>query len=290
MSSRRWAAAAAAAVLVAAVVAGTVALWPRHSDPAPEPVDYRQTLSASLLLPRLADNPEAVAVRVENNGSTAVRIVQLELITASFAPVPPTQKDTVIEPGQAKWLLVDYGPGVCQGQPSPPLAPTSTRIVVADDSGEHTLEFELPDAEYQGLGTRLRADCSAQVVSAAVSLRLDDWSTAPDGTLRANLDITRRSGDAPIALHVLRGSVLYTLTPPAGSPFGVLPPGQSLVEIPITVSPGRCDPHALADAKFPYQFRAWVTIGDSEQIPAAVDTDVAGQERLLAMWHAVCGF
>ncbi len=284
-----WLVTVAVLVVVGAVTAGTVKLWPKPTGPEAEPVHYDEILAATLTLPRLAGDPDAVAVRIENHGDEPVLVVAVELLTASFEAVEPTEVQVSIPPEQAKWILVDYGPGVCGGDPAPALAPTSARIVVAEGERRETVEFELPDAEYQGLGTRLNADCSRQMVSAAVDLRLTGWTAAADGTLRANLTVARRAGDEPLAFLEMRGSVLYRLEPPTGEPFGVVTPDESLVEIPVTARPGRCDPHALADVKFPYQFRTWLTIGDSEQLVADIATDLDGQERLLQMWHTVCG-
>jgi hypothetical protein len=280
------------------LVAGTVTLAAliglalRPADPTPaagSDVDLASVLTATVELPRLVRDPRTAAVLVRNQGTVPVRVHEVQLVTDSFTPTGPFQKDVEVPPGVALAVSVIYGEARCGGRVDPPLAPATARLVVSADGGApQALVFELADPGDR-LAERLRAECAAQLVASLLTLRLDGWSTEPNGDLRTNLVVERRSGREPVTLHLVAGSVLYRLSA-TGSPIGELPAGERRLEVPVTVEPERCDAHAMADAKFPYLFRTWLSVGELEDLPALIATDRPGQDRLAEMWHAQCGF
>ncbi len=287
---RIWIALLAVAVSIL-VVAGLIGWVLRPSGTAqPEPEALDQVLSGSIYLPRLNRDPRTVGVLVRNDSPQPVRIVEFELITDSFQPTGPVAKDVTIPAGVATTLTVVPGPAQCGGQLAPPVAPTTARLVVTTGNQRQTVDLALPHAADEGLETRLHLECGTQFVAAALDLRLQNWSAAEDGTLRASLLVRRLAGDDPVTLHTMAGSALYALTPAQSSPIGVLLPGQSALEIPVTAAPSRCDPHAMADVKFPYLFRVWLTIADSPQLAATIATEASSREQLVQMWLALCGF
>jgi hypothetical protein len=272
-----------ALLLAAGLVAGAASCTP---SPTPPATALDETLTATIQLPRLVRDPRTVAVLVRNDGEAPVHVRQVELLSESFAPTGPVTKDVVIAAGSAKSLSLLYGEGRCDGALTPPVAAARAALVVEVDGQSVPVELPIPNAA--DLAPRLHADCAAQVVAAAASFRLQGWVPGPDGVLQATLQVTRVAGDEPITVYELSGSVLYRLTPVAGLP-AQLAPGSELFEIPILASAARCDAHAMADVKFPYLFRAFVTIGDSPRLPASIDTDPIGQAELPRMWHALCG-
>jgi hypothetical protein len=272
-------------------VAALVGLALRPADPAPasgSDVDLASVLTATVELPRLVRDPRTAAVLVRNHGTVPVRVHEVQLVTESFAPTGPFPKDVEIPPGVALALSVIYGEGRCGGRVDPPLAPATARLVVSAAGGApQTLVFALPDADDR-LAARLHAECAAQLIASVLTVRLEGWSTEPNGDLRTTLVVERRSGREPVTLHQIAGSVLYRLAA-TGSPIGELPAGERRLEIPVTVEPERCDAHAMADAKFPYLFRTWLSIGELDDLPALIATDRPGQDRLVEMWHSQCG-
>ena len=271
-------------LLAAGVLAAAgVTACSRASEPDPVPLD--QVLTARAELPRLIRHPRTVAVLVHNQGTEPVQVRQVELISESFAPVEPAVMDVIIPPGAAKALPVIYGEGQCGGELAPAVGHTTARLVVVVAGQEQTVELPIPNPS--DLAPRLHADCVAQVVTRALTAELQDWSTRPDGMLQTPLVLSRVAGDEPITLHRVQGSVLYRFTPLTELPVE-LPAGTDSVAVPFVVDPARCDGHAMADAKFPYQFRAYLTIGDTPVIPADITTDLDGRDALPVMWKALC--
>ena len=253
-------------------------------------------LTAEANVPRLVDDPRTVAVWVSNDGPAPVWVREIELVSESFAPTGPVAKGVAIQPGTAKALTVVPGEARCGGRPAPPLAPATARLVVAAGETEpadadHWQAVELPVAQADRRWTsRLHADCAAQLVTAAIEVRLADWSDRPDGRLAGALIVQRRTGDQPIVVHELLGSVVYALTADrTGGDLGELPPGEGRLVVPVTADAAQCGGHVLADAKYPYGFRIVVSIGAAARLPAAVATDPAGQDRLRQLWRVRCG-
>jgi hypothetical protein len=283
------------AVLAATVIglAGSSHGVPMPVTPAPDPTP---DLTAEMQLPRLIRDPRTVAVLVTNHGTGPVWIREVELITASFAPTGPVEKGVTIAAGATKALAVVYGEGICGGEAAPPLAEATARLVVAAGNEEpagddrwQTLELPLAYAADR-LGSRLHADCAAQLVAAAVDLRLERWSSDPDGRLRGVLVVERRPGNEPITVHKLTGSALYSLAVERhDGRIGRLPPGEVRLEAPVIADAARCDAHALADVKFPFQFRIWVTVGEATELPTTAAFDPADQAPFDQMWHIRCG-
>lgn len=281
----------AARVRVAVAALASVWLLYACSSPAPSPspspvVALEEALTATVYLPRLVRDDRTVAVLLRNDSPSPVRVLEVELVTDSFAPTGPVAKDVVIAPGSAKALPLTYGEGQCDGQTSPPVAPAHAALVLEVDGQSVSIQLPLPNSD--DLAPRLHADCAAQFVTAAIDVRLEGWAGNPDGTLQTTLLVSRVAGDEPVTVNDLKGSVLYRLTATNGLPV-VLPSGTERVEIPVTVSPARCDGHAMADAKFPYLFLAYVTIGDSPLLPGHITTDEPGKEALPEMWNSLCG-
>jgi hypothetical protein len=272
-----------ALLLSAGLVAGAASC---SESPSPTTPSLEETLTATVELPRLVRDPRTVAVLVHNHGSSPVHVRQVELVTESFAPTGPTTKDVVIAGGSAKSLSLTYGEGRCEGALTPPVAPAHAALVVEVDGQPVPVDLPLPNAD--DLAPRLHADCAAQTISAAASFQLTGWAPGPDGRLHATLQVSRVADDEPITVYEVSGSAIYRLTP-AGALPAVLVSGADRIEIPITASAARCDGHAMADVKFPYLFRAFVTIGHSPRLPANIDTDSTGQSELPRMWHVLCG-
>jgi hypothetical protein len=95
-------------------------VWLSYACSSPTPADsLDETLSASVYLPRLVRDERTVAVMLRNDGPSPVRVLEVELVTDSFAPTGPVIKDTVIAPGSEKALTLTYGAGQCNGQTAP---------------------------------------------------------------------------------------------------------------------------------------------------------------------------
>lgn len=49
-------------------------------------------------------------------------------------------------------------------------------------------------------------------------------------------------------------------------PYATMGPDDEEVEVPVAITADRCDPHAVADSKKTFQFRAWVALGDTDDV------------------------
>jgi hypothetical protein len=100
--------------------------------------------------------------------------------------------------------------------------------------------------------------------------------------------VERGAEDIAVTIQDLTGSVMYAITTAGPRPLGTLAPGQRRLAIPVTATPGRCDPHAVAEIKKPFVFPAWAKLGDGEKLYTEIVVSDADKKRLDTMLRRVC--
>ena len=197
-------------------------------------------------------------------------------------------------PGVPVDLPVAYGPALCgtstEGAPladsPPPTAVLSAQVVLAGSGGPTVVVLD--DSASLDLAQRLYTrSCRAQALEAAVGLTLaPTWTPTrrADGSpgLAGTLVVALRVIGDPVRVVGLEGSVLMAFEPRTALPAPV--PGDRLA-LPVVVgSSGRCDGHALGEAKKTYELTALIALGGADPAPVLVRPDPQVRAR---MWRTI---
>jgi hypothetical protein len=244
-------------------------------DAAREPV---RGLVAELGTNRLYVVDRAFGLSLRNVGDEPVVVRQAQLVSSRFATVPPSAREVTLQPGGQRFVLpLPYGEVRCDGEPE-----AAFPVVLVVDEGEE-LRLEVPE-EYDGAVARLHArECKAAEVRERVDITFGDaW--AMDGiTISGELRLDQRTPGEPVAIDDAVGNVLFTLLLEQAHPVLRVTDEAPSARVPVTISADRCDPHAVAEFKQPYRFLAWVTLGDDEPVPIALDLTGGARAALDAL-------
>jgi len=258
----------AAIVLLAGCAEGGAA--PPAPAPAPAPqLPVAVTLSQS----RAFASRRMLQVRLRNDGDQPVGIQRFDLRPGRFAGTGPVARDTELAPGRELYVPLPYGAVRCgDDAPGPVLA---LRARLGDGApGDAELRLAAPDPLLERLAAR---ECAQLAVQEEAEIAFAGTWSLDGGVARGTLVLARRgSGGPPVTVTQAGSNVLYTLrTVPA--PPAVLAGGAALLELPVEVTLGRCEAHALIEAKLRHQFPLWVALGDGE--PASLTVEVGDEGR-----------
>jgi hypothetical protein len=244
-------------------------------DAAPEPV---RGLVAELGTNRLYVVDRAFGLSLRNVGDEPVVVRQAQLASSRFTPLPPSAREVTLQPGGQRFVLpLPYGEARCGGEPE-----AAFPVVLVVDDGEE-LRLAVPE-EYEGAVARLHErECKAAEVRERVDITFgDDW--AMDGiTIAGELRLDQRTRGEPVAIDDAVGNVLFTLLLEQAHPVLSVTDDAPSARAPVRISADRCDPHAVAEFKQPHRFLAWVTLGDEEPVPIALDLTGGARAALDAL-------
>ncbi|GAA0923932.1 hypothetical protein [Nonomuraea longicatena] len=221
---------------------------------APQPPPAALTVS---LTQGRSDQPKQIlTVLVTNAGTAPVWIADVRLDSPSFAATGVARMDTYVKKAPVG-LRIPYGAARCAASGVPEMAPA--RVVAhirAADGPQREVSWALPHPDPL-LARLFREECEAYVVGQAAEVVFGTEWVKKGRALHGSVVVTRRSGDQRISIADLYGNVHHRLEArPA-----VLEPGARRLEIPVKVSPDRCDPHSFAEAKIAMLFNARVALG-----------------------------
>lgn len=259
------------------------------SSPAPPTVPgpvAEPAIAAELVQYRRDEALHQMQVKVTNTGTREVVVDRVAVWLPGFDDVPPSEPGTVLGPGRRVDLPVVYGAARCEG--GRPGSTTDSPVVRLHlDGAAKAVEVEPAD---EGLLARLAAaECAQRAVTEAVPLGFADaWVPVGSGDALTVAGVLRvgpvRAGTAA-RLEVLDGTTLFGITTSVSLPLALAGPA---VDVPVTVAPQRCDPHAVAESKRGYAFRVGVSLG-AEPVLVTVEVDPAQQPVLQAALLERCG-
>ncbi|GIE89290.1 hypothetical protein [Actinoplanes regularis] len=267
----------AAVVLLAAAGAVTVRASTRK---ATVPTLH---LSATAEQWRVHEVNRQLAIALHNNGDVPVRVTRVEPVLPSFDGEATVGTDALLPVGGLRVdVPVSYGTGTCV-----PTAAASHVVVTAHPEGSaatQRITIPLPDPNPL-LDRLLAADCATQRIQRSVTLRFGPWTDAGAAGLRGDLVVERTAAaTGTVQVRELDGNVMYRLELPSAVPLAEVTAAQPTVSVPLTARPARCDAHALAEIKKPFEFLATVTLEGGDPLVTAVpvsDDDKAALDRML---------
>lgn len=253
-------------------------LTPRPPAPPPRGVHL------SFIQQRFDEGTRRADVRVENFTPHVLRVRSVDVDWPGF-PGGPQRVDYPVPGG----LTVDLHymlprPDCSQG------AGRAPAFAVAISRGR-TIRRPMP-RDGMGFLTRLwHTNCNQMRIARAVDIGFadrweEDGKKGLDAGMTAHLLVRRRGGEAPAEVTDVAGSLLFDLHK-AGS--GVLTEGADQVDVPVRVSPGRCDEHGRSQVTQTFVFRVWVSVAGSEPLVRNLVPTKRQQARMLAFIEHACG-
>ncbi len=277
---------AIAAVVVASSCAGDNAAKPATSAPPAAsartvPVDTTEQADLQLPagvdvfveFPRYLQLQRRLEVAVDNTGDDPVVITEVALRSPLFQDVAAEEGSTEVEAGRRRDLQIGLGLPVCPA----PAGASFVEIAATVEGRAQRGRVEVDPAPLQRISDD---ECGQAYVEERVALGYSADYAMADGVVNAALTVQRRSGDEPVAITSVRGSVLIELVPvDAGAqPLGELTAGAETSSVPVRMRVIRCDPHAVIESKKTFQLATWVSVGDRQ--PQRMVVAPTGQLRM----------
>lgn len=239
-------------------------------------------------------------IAVRNAGATPVTVVSASLDSPALT-VPLTRDDeTTIPAGTTRDLPVLLADARC---PAPTTAAPDARleILLADGS---TAVVDEPTVDRLGQWAGwLAATCEAAAVEAVVELSLrraperDVLNAGASNVIGLDLvAVGTGSVGADAVIESISGTVLLSVVDGDGQRGSSIPiearisPGAR-TSVPLTVTPARCDPHAIAEDKQGTRFPVTVRLdsGAGPAITVIVAADPAVRAALYDAIRRACG-
>jgi hypothetical protein len=281
-----WQRSALVAAAVLAVAAGATLFVASRGDSGPAEPPVR--LHATGEQWRMHEVARELAIALHNDGDVPVWVSRVEPVLPSFEGEAAVDTNTRLPAGGLRVdIPVPYGTGSCV-----PTAAPSHVVVVARPEGAvdwQRVTVPLPDPNPL-LDKLLANDCATQRIQQSVTLRFGPWEDLGAKGLRGSLLVDRTAAaSGPVRVRELDGNVLYRLTFPKATPLVEVTAARPHAELPLTVDPQRCDLHAFAEVKKPYEFPVRVALDDGDGLVTTVPVDDDDRESLDRMLRRLCG-
>ncbi|TDB98594.1 hypothetical protein E1267_38540 [Nonomuraea longispora] len=267
---------------VVALVAGC------GSSEPPAPSGPPDGVSVTLGQWRSDEPAHRLQVAVRNTRGTPVYFADVQLVTPSFRTVPASRADAAIGRTGRTDLPIPYGAANCSPGGLPEVRPAT--VVAHLRVGSEPLRevaFDLPHPDPL-LARLLRDECSEFLIQQAVSIAFGHEWTESGKIMRGALIVTRRGAGA-VRLAAMGGTTHYNVAYDGRSP-GLLPAAEERLEIPVELTPARCDGHAFGEAKKAFQFPVRASIDGGEERVIVVAPPKPLQDRLIGYASRACGF
>ena len=232
---------------------------------------------------------QIVRAEIHNGGSVPHTLDTLQLEWVGLAVVDPTVAAYTVHPGQTVTLALDYGEAMCSEPPRFDEPPLGGPIVLHVGRAGVVEQWHANDP--RGVLERLhQLGCRVQAVEQHARIEFGDrWSpTEASGQIMSGELVVRRvSGDEPVSIDAVDGSVLIELSRASG-PVEMAPEVEFIVAPVQAMSSGNCAAHALADSKKTFEFQVALTVG-ATPVSVSVTAPDAVRGALYSTVTAGCG-
>ncbi|BBH70386.1 hypothetical protein ACTI_70710 [Actinoplanes sp. OR16] len=229
-----------------------------------------------------------LAIALHDNGPTPIEVSRVEPVLPSFEGETPADTDALLPVGGLRVdVPVGFGTGGCTpATAAPSQVIVTARLATATEWQTVTIDLPHPNPLLDKL---LAADCAAEKVRQSVTVAFGPWEDlGPDG-VRGSLEVTRTAAaTGTVRVTELDGNVLYRLAFPSGPPPVAVTAGSPTTRIPLVVTPLRCDPHAFAEVKKPFEFPVHVALDGREPLVSTVPVDEDDKKALDTMLRRIC--
>jgi hypothetical protein len=229
-----------------------------------------------------------LGVALHNDGDVPVWVSRVEPDLPSFEGEAPADTPALLPAnGLRVDVTVPYGTGSCL----PSAAPSSVTVVARAEGQTDWQRVRLDLPHPNELLDRLLADdCAAETVRRSVTLRFGDWTDLGAEGVRGSLVAERTTAaTGTVRVHSLDGNVMYRLAFAAATPLAEITAAKPIATVPFVASPLRCDLHAFAEVKKPFEFPVRVSLDGGKQLYATVAVDDDDRKALDTMLRRNCG-
>ncbi|WP_146615699.1 hypothetical protein [Nonomuraea aridisoli] len=211
----------------------------------------------------------------------------VQLVTPSFRTLPPKKVETTIGRTNRTDIPIPYGAAHCTPDRLPELRPATVVAHVATGSEQpRKVVFKVPHPD--PLLTRLlRDECSQFLIEQAAGIAFGPRWTEAGGVMRTTLVLTRR-GAGEVAVRDLGGTTHYNVGLERRPP-GVLSADRQRMEVPVELTPARCDGHSFGEAKKAFMFPVRASLDGGEERVVIVTPPKPVQDRLIRYAQRACG-
>ncbi|PZG15673.1 hypothetical protein C1J01_23380 [Nonomuraea aridisoli] len=133
----------------------------------------------------------------------------------------------------------------------------------------------------------LRDECSQFLIEQAAGIAFGPRWTEAGGVMRTTLVLTRR-GAGEVAVRDLGGTTHYNVGLERRPP-GVLSADRQRMEVPVELTPARCDGHSFGEAKKAFMFPVRASLDGGEERVVIVTPPKPVQDRLIRYAQRACG-
>jgi hypothetical protein len=211
------------------------------------------TLAVEIRQSRADWGDRVVQLRVVNDGDAPLVVVTGSLTTPTAAGTATSDRarSRAVPAGTYRDFSVALGDAVCPAG----AGPVAVDLVVAADASGGRATATVTPSDPQGHLARIHGeDCAARAVAAGAVLSIGPRLTPQDvdGVLTGSVDLTVRPvpGGPDVAVTAVDETIL--LAPTSGTtwtPAELVDPPPDGATATLAFTPGRCDPHAVAEDK-----------------------------------------
>ncbi|BCJ53007.1 hypothetical protein Asp14428_44820 [Actinoplanes sp. NBRC 14428] len=229
-----------------------------------------------------------LAVALHNDTGVPVWVSRVDPVLPSFEGESGADTNTLLP---ASTLRVDipvkFGAGACI-----PAAAASHVVVVARPEGAtkwQRITVPLPDPNPL-LDRLLAIDCATQRVQQSVTLRFGPWTDLGRDGVRGSILIDRTAAaTTDVRIREVDGNIMYRFAFAGATPLATVTAAAPHAEVRFTAQPQRCDLHAFAEIKKPFEFPVRVSLGAAEPLTTTIPVDADDRRALDTMLRRNCG-
>ena len=234
-------------------------------------------LTADVAFPRTLQAQRWVEIRLAGAQGEDWVVTSATLDSTTFATLAATESNVRLFEGYVARVRVPLGEATCPAATGDSIV----KLTVTNDAGaSENLEVALPAEVLTGINAD---ECAVRRVLDVASPALGAAGEASGTTVETTLTVSRGSegADASVVVTAMRGSVIFDMQPRAGATLPAsVGTGESTLELPVTLTASRCDPHAFAESKKTFVFGVWLTIDGGTEKYIEIRPDAALEAAL----------
>ncbi|GII54039.1 hypothetical protein Pth03_24280 [Planotetraspora thailandica] len=229
-------------------------------------------------------------IAARNDTATPVYFQDVQLSTASFQVLPPQRVDTTLGRTPRTDFSIPYGTARCDRDRIPQVSPA---VVIAHlrvgDGPLREVRFAVPhpDPILSGL---LTTECGEFILRESVGVAFGDSWDRVGKELHGVIRVEPKNAAGPVTVDDVAGTTHYDLKPASGKTRPVTVVRSGPAEIPVVVTPTRCDPHAFGEAKQAFLFSLWASAGGGATYRIVLTPSQEAQRLFQSYAADVCGF
>jgi hypothetical protein len=237
---------------------------------------------------------DRLQLTITNRTGSAIEVAGIQLVWAGMT-TGPTPHPLTIGDGQRVDLPVPVGAAVCSidgaATGAAPSVDDARAVLTLADGSTRIAAVNDADGTLTGL---FDAACERQMIAEQIIVRFTDVVEADiDGrpVSVGNLTVQRRRSTGIITVVDAGDTIPFRLHFPdavVGGSILQLSAAEQRGSIGVQFLEGRCDAHAVAEAKQPFRFVLQIDLGDGIVRPLAVEPEPVLHEAMLAVVARGC--